>query len=402
MGATLATLSAILKDLYMGPVTEQLNNDLLLLQRLDRGNFEIVGNRVVVPLHTNRSNGVGARAENEALPTPGNQVFADAFFDLKSNYGVIEVTGQAKIKTKSDAGSFLRAFELEMEGVLADLKFDVARQLYGDSTGSIAQCGVTAASTTLVLGGTNPTESLVKGQLYVGMTIDIGTLADRDVVSVSARTITTVNEAAGTVVISGAAVTTDATHFVTRAGTAIDGGTTKEIDGLQALVPTAANTFGTINASTNSFWDNQRDTGANLSLSLLQRADNKVHIKGGQPSVKITSFGIQNQYYALLQPQVRFADPMSLQAGFQTLTHNNLPIIADRLAPWGRVFTLDERFIKIGDNEDWTWLDDDGDVIKWKSGFDAWQAVIARYMNLTTNRRNVQHVLSGLTDNGIS
>jgi hypothetical protein len=53
------------------------------------------------------------------------------------------------------------------------------------------------------------------------------------------------------------------------------------------------------------------------------------------------------------------------------------------------------------DNDDWFWLDEDGDVLKW-TGRDAWTAVIARYLNMGTDRRNVHTVWSGLTSNGIS
>jgi hypothetical protein len=35
MGATLVTLSNILKEYYMGPVVEQLNKEVLLLSRLE-------------------------------------------------------------------------------------------------------------------------------------------------------------------------------------------------------------------------------------------------------------------------------------------------------------------------------------------------------------------------------
>ncbi|HEY6018902.1 MAG TPA: hypothetical protein VIY48_03135, partial [Candidatus Paceibacterota bacterium] len=79
-GAAIATLGAILKDLYLPPVQEQLNNEILLIQRLENRAQELVGNQAVVPLHKNRSGGIGSRAENAALPAAGSQGYAKATY----------------------------------------------------------------------------------------------------------------------------------------------------------------------------------------------------------------------------------------------------------------------------------------------------------------------------------
>ena len=84
MGATIATLQNTLKDDYLPPMNEQLNNTVLIVQRVESSTKEIFGNQAVVPLHTNRTSGVGARAENATLPGAGT---------LQNN-GVNVTTGQ--------------------------------------------------------------------------------------------------------------------------------------------------------------------------------------------------------------------------------------------------------------------------------------------------------------------
>ena len=103
-GGTLTTVDAILKEYYLGPVQEQLNNEVLLLSRLEARSEDLVGKAAFVPLHTNRSAGIGAVAESATLPTAGNQSYARAEYDLKYLYGRIQVTGPSMAKTKSDAG----------------------------------------------------------------------------------------------------------------------------------------------------------------------------------------------------------------------------------------------------------------------------------------------------------
>src|SRR5512146_2745229 len=111
VGATLATLSAILKDFYLPPVVDQLNNEIYLFSKLDTSNEELVGNQAVVPLHTTRSGGIGPAGENVALPAAGSQGYAKAVYDIKPQYGRVRVTGLAMEKTSKEAGSFLQALK---------------------------------------------------------------------------------------------------------------------------------------------------------------------------------------------------------------------------------------------------------------------------------------------------
>lgn len=398
VGASIAsTLGAILKDLYLPPVVEQLNNEILLVQRLEKSSDEIFGNQAIVPLHVNRSGGIGSRAENAALPTAGSQGYAKAVYDLKYHYGRVRVTGVAMAKTASSAGAFLKALEGELDGVRNDLKMDIARQVYGDGSAKIVTCGTTTASTTVVIASAEP---ILKGELYIGMVVDIGTAAAPTTIA-SAVSITDVNTATPSITISGANVTTSSSHFVFRSGNAVDATNINELTGLQALVSTSANTVGGINAASagNSYWDNKRDNKAGaLALDTMTKAFNTVTVQGGQVSLMIGSPGMQRALFNLLQAQVRYVDPLNIKGGFKALEYMGQPFVADRQAPFGKIFFLDERFIKVFSNNDWHFLDEDGNTLKWVVGFDAWEAVLARYMNLGISRRNVQFVEYGLTD----
>lgn len=395
-GATLATLSAILKDYYLPPVVDQLNNEVLLLQRLEKRDQELFGNQAIVPLHTGRSGGIGARPESGALPAPGNQVYKKAVYDLKYLYGRVRVTGPSMAKTASEAGAFLQVLKSELDGIRNDLRKDVSRQVYGDGTAIVAATAVNTAVNTLTLSSDEP---IRHGFLYVGMVVDIGTSAAPTGVA-SARTITAINVATPSITIDGAAVTTAATDRVFRSGAAGASSTVYEIDaGLQKLVSTAANTVGGINAATDTIWDNARDTtGGALALDTMMKAFNTQRISGGNLSAIITSFGLQRAFFNLLQSKVQYVTPTKLAGGFQSLEFMGMPLIADIDAPFGKMFFLDESTLKVFSNRDWHFLDEDGNVLKWNNGYDEWEAVLARYMNLGATRRNNQLVISGLTD----
>lgn len=410
VGASVAsTLGGVLKDVYLGSINEQLNNDVILPQRIQRDSQDFVGNQAVLSVHKQRSSGVFARGENVAFANPGAQLYAKPVFDIKALYGRLRLTGLGKVKTASQAGAFVKVLEGEVNGLRNDLKMDIARQLYADGTARICS-GAASASTTIDIrpisgGSTNTAEPLRKGEIYVGMRIDIGTLAN-PVVQATGLDVTDVNIASAQITVSSAVTVTSGTHFIFREGNAAASSVSYEIDGLSKVMPTAANTFGGIDASAagNSYWDNLRINAAGaLTLDLMTQAVNTVTVAGGDTSGMISSPGIQRALFNLLQPQVRYVEPMTLHGGFKAVDYFGQPFIADRQAPFGKVFFLDEKNLVMFDNGDFDWLDEDGNVLKWVVGYDAWEAVLAKYCNLGAKRRNTQLLLYGLTDdpNGI-
>lgn len=399
-GATLTTLANVLKEYYLPPVVEQLNNDVLLLQRLKATDKGIFGKSAYIPVHRSRNTGVGARGENVALAAAGNQGYDRLAYDLSYQYARIRVTGPSMIKTSQEAGAFVEALRSEMDGVREDVKKDMARQLYGDGTGTIATVSAGTASATQTL---TSSEALRKGQLFPGMVVDVGTtvnpVATLDGTS-GANPILSVNIVASQVVFTSS-ITTTTSDKIVRQGSNFASGS-YEMAGLQNLIPSGgANTFGGLDASAagKSFWDVQRlDAGGALTLDKLVQLYNLQALQGARPSALYTSLGVQRSYYNLLQSQVRFQDPMVLAGGFEALTFNQKPLIADIDAPFGKVFALDEPNIVLFSDRDWHYLDEDGDVLKWVIGFDAWEAAMARYVQLGAKRRNTQGVLFNITD----
>lgn len=395
-GATLTTVNNILKEMYKGPVIEQLNNKVLITQRLETRSDVLVGKFAVVPLHTGRSGGIGGRQEGGALPTAGNQAFLRAQYDLKYLYGRGQITGPSIAKTKSDVGSFVRILEEELTGLKNDLGKDLARQLYGDGTAAIVAALAAGSSTTVaVLAKPDP---IIQGQLYVNMVIDVGTLA-APTLKYAGAIISAVTVATPSVTVSIAQGGTPAnTDFIFRAGNALATSVSNEVSGLRQVIPTAATDFGGIVVASNTIWDNIRKTGAALSQDLMMQCANSQLLAGGELSAIITSLGIQRQYFGLLQSQVRFADYSMLHGGFKSLDFQGVPVIADIDAPFGNMYFLDESSLFIFADGEWDYLQEDGNVLKYVPGFDAWEFVLARYMNLGANQRNNQVVLSGLPD----
>ncbi len=396
-GATLSTLTSILKEYYLPPVRDQINQEIVVLSRWDVNSKDLVGLKAVVPLHTARSGGIGARPELGTLPSASNQAYARAEYDLKYLYGRIEVSGPSLQKTKNTSGAFLEAYKSELDGIKNDLMNDLARQFYGPGTAVVAQCGASGPSTTVTLASAEP---IRQGFIYVGQRLDLGTAADPDTLA-AGTTVTDVNEATPSVTIGTSVTVTGANFFYVAGNTsATDATVIYEVDnGLQKLVSTAANTVGTINASTSKYWDNQRDTsGGALTEDNMLKNWNNVRIRGGKPSIVLGSFGLQRVYFNALQGNRRYIEPTQLRGGFQVLEFQGQPFVADRHAPYGKLFMLDESHMMVFSPADWDFLARDGQAVKWVQDKDSFQSVLFRYIQLGTDRRNVQVVMSGLTD----
>lgn len=429
--ASLNTLSNILKEYYQGPVVEQLNKEVLLLNRLESKSEDLVGKRAYVPLVAARTTGIGARAENADLPAAGAYTYERAVYDLKYLYGKTAVTGPSMAKSKSEVGSFLEVLRSELDGLRMDLQKDLARQIYGNGSGKIATAS--AGSTTQMTVGT---EVLNKGQLYVGMLVDLYDVSDAGtggatppVPTYSGVTITAVNVSAGTITFAAQSAALASGDFVTRAGVKIytaqeapanaeppaNPGTwaeSDEVDGIQKIVSATARLGGIDPTAAGKEWWKAQSTSASgtagtggtfdLTLNDIQIALNKARTAGGYPTAVVTTLGVQREFYNLLSQDVQYIEPESLNyaAGFKTLSYNGLPLISDIEAPYGKMYILDESTIKVYSDQDWHFLDNDGQTMRQSGNKDAFEAVMVRYMNMGATRRNNQIVINNIAVDG--
>lgn len=151
MPASLATASAILKEIYEPRIRKQLEDENVALKRIEKSSDGVentVGGRYVTfAIKTRRNSGIGARNELEALPTPGQQGNAAARVGLKYQYGGIRLTGQAMKLADSNYQAFASVLDQEVTGLKDDLAKDLNRQVYGDGSGVVATLDASTGTT---------------------------------------------------------------------------------------------------------------------------------------------------------------------------------------------------------------------------------------------------------------
>jgi hypothetical protein len=419
MPASLSTVDAILKDDYKD-FLDNLNEANFILSQIETRKDTVQGRIARHAVHLGRSSGVGARAENGTLPTAGNQAYATVPVPVRYVYGRIQLSGPTIRQAVSDRGAFIDALDAEMEGIKKDAMKDVNRQLWGTSNGVIAQCGTTSSSTTVVLASTTGSTALRQLFFDGGMVVDIGTVAAPTTVA-SARTVTSVDESAKTMVISGAAVTTSSSHYVFRSGaggassnTGQPGDGQVELTGLQTIVDDTA-ILHTINPSSQPKWkayvNSNSGTNRSITESLITGSIMKVLTNSGKkPSLLVSAEGVNLAISNLLLSLKRNMEQTQLKGGYAGIQFYSpsvsgkgdeapTALYADFDCPNNRLYGINPEVLvyhQVGDG--FQFMDLDGAVMNRKPDLDAYEATLYMYGELACKQRNAHFVIKDITE----
>lgn len=395
MAADLTTYDKGLKNFYGPQVVEQLNNKRVLLKRLQRLTEGFDGRQFIIPVHIQRNEQIGSiTSTQDTLPTAATQAqqgLDNAIVTPAYIIGVIRIQQQLIDQTKNNTGSFVRAIGNEVKGMGEDLAVDANRQFFGDGTGVLTVCGTTTASTTVTVVSTR--------KIRTGMGIDV-VVAATGVVSTGAtgRSVSSVPSAT-TFVISGAAITTDSTFSVYRAGSRSNDWT-----GLNSIVNNTGALFN-LNPATagQEPWQSfvATSVGAVTEPNQQKAIDAPGEAKfgtGGQASLAITTYGVRRNFLNYFAGLRRVMNTVKLEGGFSAIDYGGLPITVDRDCTAGYEYFLDESHLGVAQVIEPSWMDEDGHVLKWDTGTMSYKAVFRWFGNLYTDARDAQAVNQGVTE----
>lgn len=407
MSASKTTASGILKNVYEGPIQDQINSPNVLLKFMDRNSRDIIeGNQIVGSVRFSSSQGIGARAENIALPAAGNAVFKQPTDTLKHLYGVMELSGPLIRSTESQAAAFNRAVKAEADAMVTGLQLDMQRQVYGSESndGRIAQCGTsTSAATIQLAAGSN------MRYFEAGMIVDFFTGSTLITVSNgTARTITAIDETNLTITVSGSAnITTDSTTYVFRSGNE-----SNEINGLEVVVSTASlHSLDPATAGYQRWKANVNTAFGAFTMGAFQAAVDGAHNRSGKWVTHIFSQeGPRNSYLAELQGIRRIVqqgNEIKLDGGFTGLEYTGGGETAvwfkDPMVPSATtVYGVRLEDLELKRYADWKFMDVNGEYwlpnIYGSSGVDAYKAVMYMDAQIWAKRRNSHFKLQGVVN----
>ena len=460
MSATITTFDAILKEFYIGPINDQLNNEIMVLQMFEKATVDWNGKVAVLPIHLARnSSGVAWASEGSSLPTAGNQTFDDLRVTAKYIYGRFQVTGPAIAAAgKGGANSFVGYVDAEMTRLVDDVRnaadlasvsgglvkgfvpeyFDITTVgVPGQGDATVAFDGDFSAFS--VTDDTAP--KMVRIKLLRGDTLEEVALAGGPSYFVRQA-----NQAAGTIKIFA--------HTAGAQATAVDGiipatgdvnaplvlmledpatnpagygddpaaavpytQATKECEGIFGNLASPTHfTVSRAGAVTGAplraklFRSNPAQTKAGaltrpeLTLPMMQGAMDAVILESGSAVDCIYMNPLQRQMYVLkLQGtvnatnlQVDTTKAAHGDGGFLGLSYSGVPIKTSRHISNGMLVFLHTKVWKITSLQDGEFADLDGAVLSRVTNQDSYEGYYRWYWNIVCTNPNKNTVLSGL------
>ena len=171
----------------------------------------------------------------------------------------------------------------------------------------------------------------------------------------------------------------------------------KDWNGLGNLIE-SGNSVGGINSASgqdNDWWRSyEENTATALTLAQMATAYNTVSVGNDHPDVILSSQTLFEKYESLLQPQLRYTDTKTADAGFQNLLFKAAPIMYDVHCNANTMFFLNTKYITlVGHSSKWF---QQTEFIR-PEDLDARYALIMCYGNLTVRNRKKQGKLTAKT-----
>jgi hypothetical protein len=175
------------------------------------------------------------------------------------------------------------------------------------------------------------------------------------------------------------------------------GNSGKNWNGLANIVE-SGNTLGGINSATgqdNNWWRSyEENTAGALTLAQMSTAYNSVSVGNDHPDMVLTTQTLFEKYESLLQPQLRYTDAKTADAGFQNLLFKAAPVAYDVHCTSGVMYFLNSKYLTlVGHTGKWF---AQTDFVR-PENMDARYALIMSYGNLTCRNRAKQGKLTAKT-----
>lgn len=386
---TLQTAENALKTVYLGVLTEQLNQNINpFMSKIEQTSSDVWGKEIRKLAMYGINGGVGASSEVGDLPKAGGNNYAQFVLTLKNFYGKIELSDKAIRASQNNTGAFVNLLNSEMEGLLQNAKNNFGRMLYGDGTGLLAKCG--AVDTDKKCFTVDDTKYLAEG-----MIVDIcKTTENSAVVGYDAVRIITLDRQNKKVTIDKEVNIAD---FDETYGLYVQNSKDSEITGLGAIFGTGE-LYGLDRKEYSFMTPFTKDAGKTITSAIIQEVIDQVEeVSGSMVDMILTSYKGRRAYLASLENTRTNVDFMNLDGGFKAISYNGIPIVVDRFCPDKDMYVLNSNDFKMHQLCDWRWLEGErGNVLKQVANKPVYTATLVKYADIICDRPSGQAKITNI------
>lgn len=389
-----------MKDYYHPRIQAQYYNSFPMWRRIEKrvDPSDFSGKKAIIPTKIGWSEAVGARAEGGTLPGAYYPQSAQMEVNVALNYGRMRLSRVGMKASRNSAGAWERFLSASMEDIRENMGWDKARQMsHGDATGVLCLAGTGATSATLPFTTTGG-ESFLRQ----GMVIDVWTAAgvqEINSIRITAVGATSVTLESPQTWTTGSYIYREDNRNVECMGLAgvMDDGT--RVATFQNLAR-SSNTWLKANMLTNGGAGNR-----SMTLPLLDQAYLKAETSGGgaYPTAIYSNHLLGAKYADIVRADRRYTpQSVKLDGGWSAVEYTGAggtcPWILDRMVRKNEIWFVHEPDLLYYILSPLDWVDDDGDVLKWVSGQDDFDAYMAEYAQLGATRCNRSTALTEVSE----
>lgn len=366
----------ILRTVYLDVITNQIDTGTSpFFNMVSKGSEDIYGKDVVSPSRFGINGGIGCSADDADLPNTSPAQYLTFRAPIINIFGNIEISDKVLRASQSTAGSFVNVLNNEMDSLLKAAKFNFARMLFQDGSGTLAK-----------IVGTSSSGATASSVLYVdsvknvmeGMVIDV---VKGEAVSTGGHKILYVDRANKTVKVEGNVTDRTAGNKLV-----LQGSYKNELYGLPYLYLTtaeASSIYGNSRTLINYILPSTKTVNSVSSDAIQEILDDIEERSGSNINLIIASYDMRRKYLASLQSTRSNVDYLNLDGGFKTMCYNGIPVYADRFVPDETMHFVNTDDFKLQQLGDWSWIEgDNGRILRQLDNKAAYGATLVKYANL--------------------
>lgn len=392
----LNTVNSALKNFYIQPLREDINLKAdPFASRIVKTTNNVMGyNKIVRAALVGANGGAGAGSETGSLPTAGENQYVSLESDTKNLYGTLEISDKAvKSATGQNAGAFVNILQQEMDTLTKTLKWNLARQIYGDGSGRLVKVKASSSSDILEIADGESTRFLLPG-----LRVDVhdgtsGAVAQGE----GGLRIVDVDRQGGKIRLNSTLSATAGDYLT------IQGSAGYELTGLGKIFETISGTSQTlygVNRSAYSWMRPYMKSGFGaISDSALQKVidllEDSYNVTVNHINCGGTAYG---HYLELMNQRRHISDVMVLEGGHKALAFNGIPLTRNKFMPEDAMDLYDINLFTIDQVSDWEWIEGETkQVLHQVPGKPVYTATIAKYCDLMCSLPGGIARLTGVT-----
>lgn len=172
------------------------------------------------------------------------------------------------------------------------------------------------------------------------------------------------------------------------------GNSGKDWIGLEAII-SSGDVLGGIDGNDQAWWNSTVDSTAGaLTLSQMTSLYNTVSKGNDKPDFVMTTQTLFEKYESLLQPQLRYSDTKTAEAGFENLMFKSCPVMFDAHCPSGIAYFLNSKYLQVIGHRN-VWFKNRGWIMPQDA--DVRYLLLLSYGNMTCRNRARQGKLTNKT-----